>query len=147
MTNLDQPEIEARIGILTLKARYLAAELETATGQKQKNIVPTGADILADLEALETHCAELESALGVRSSARLPDKTPVPALATISDESFLQRVLKENNCSTVAELKAHCEIKRLEKLVPQLTGISLKSAQKKLEMAKAKLLTTTNKRT
>jgi hypothetical protein len=135
MTTLDQPQIEARLELLTAKAKYFTAELEAQTGQTIKAPALSGDDIILNLEIMEKHCSGLESQF--RTAANEPQ---IPAQSTqVCQGSFLERALKEHGCSTLAELKTKCEVSRLEKLIPRLSGFTLKIVQSKLAAAKAAL--------
>ncbi|HXT10400.1 MAG TPA: hypothetical protein VN873_02470 [Candidatus Angelobacter sp.] len=72
---LDQAEVVARINTLTLKAKYLAAELEMATRERVPLPSPSG-DILVDLDTMEAHCRELETKLGHSPATTSEDFQP-----------------------------------------------------------------------
>jgi hypothetical protein len=149
MTDLDQAEIEARLEVLSLKARYLSAELEAVTGSRVSTPTVTRADIIADLETMEAHCASLERKLGeARTATGTASATTITIPATAKkSEPFLQKALRENGCATVAELNAKTEVNRLEKLVSHLSGLSRQVVQKKLDTAKARLTAVRNQTT
>jgi len=110
-SNLDQSEVLAKIDVLTLRARYLAADLEAKTGEKTQPVM-LGDDDLANFELLEAHCQQLEAKLPTSqprrystggSSSTVSFEGAHPG-AAVPNLTVTERLFAREGVKTLAEL-------------------------------------------
>ena len=110
--NFDQGEAEAQMNVLTLRCRYLAAEIEQKTKQKIPPPAMTGS-LIENVRTLEAHCEMLE---GKSIRRGIPATAPrhlglIAATAATGSEkgkalSFTEKIFRYHGVSNMAELNA-----------------------------------------